>query len=113
MSWRTSTETRFLLQNQQGMNSSSVMTWFTFQGHSGDLWRSSTTVGGTYYERYFRVLEDGRLSVKFYGIELTSSQKLPNDEKFHHVAMVLNKKTGLSIFIDGIRGPQKSRQLEN
>ena len=86
------------------MNSSSVMTWFRFEGeNSGDLWHSSTTVGGTNHERYFRVLEDGRLSVKFYGIELTSSQKLPNDEKFHHVAMVLNKKTGLSIFIDGIR----------
>ena len=93
--------------NQQGMNSSSIMTWFKFQGHSGDLWRSSTTVGGTYYERYFRILEDGRLSVKFYGTELTSSQNLPNDPNdettFRHVAMVLNEQTGLSIFIDGIR----------
>ena len=56
----TSTVTRFLLQNQQGMNSSSVMTCLTFQGHSGDLWRSSTTVGGTYYERYFASSEDGQ-----------------------------------------------------
>ena len=80
------------------------MTWFRFEGeNSGDLWHSSTIVGGTNYERYFRVLEDGRLSVKFYGTELTSSQKLPNDERFHHVAMVLNKQTGLSIFIDGKR----------
>ena len=78
---RTSTSSPIHLQDQQGMNSSSVMTWFRFQGeNSGDLWHSSTIVGGTNYERYFRVLEDGRLSVKFYRTELTSSQKLPNDE---------------------------------
>ncbi|CAL6383485.1 unnamed protein product [Bathycoccus prasinos] len=100
---RTSTSSPFHLKDQQGMSSSSVMTWFTFQGHSGDLWRSSTTVGGKLYERSFRVDTDGTLSVNFYGTELRSLQKLPNDEKFHHVAMILNKQIGLSIFIDGSR----------
>ena len=100
---RTSTSSPFHLKDQQGMSSSSVMTWFTFQGHSGDLWRSSTTVDGKLYERSFRVDTDGTLSVNFYGTELRSLQKLPNDEKFHHVAMILNKQIGLSIFIDGSR----------
>jgi hypothetical protein len=75
------------------------MTWFYFNGNSGNIWFSASEDGNK-YNRTFSVDSSGRLTVKYYNRTLNSTKTLALNT-FSHVAMVLNKQEGLSIFING------------
>ena len=83
------------------------MSWFSFNGAEGSIWSSVSEDGGVRVDRSFRGDNQGYLHAKYYNEELKSSNALKEDE-FAHVAMVLNKESGFSIYINGNRVAHKS-----
>ena len=89
------------------MEESAVMSWFSFDGGEGSIWSSVSEDGGIHVDRRFRVDNQGYLHAEYYNEELKSSIALTISE-FAHVAMVLNKESGFSIYINGNRVAHES-----
>ena len=97
---------KFKLKGRQSMKESAVMSWFSFNGAEGSIWSSVSEDGGDVDRS---TCNQGYLHAKYYNEELKSSNALKEDE-FAHVAMVLNKESGFSIYINGNRAHDQSQR---
>ena len=100
-----SPEFKFKLPGRHSMRSSAVMSWFSFENEAGTIWRSDY---GEPHDRRFGVDKNGYVYAEYYNEEKLTSKKKLVAHKFAHVAMLLNKENGLSIYIDGERVAHRS-----
>ena len=101
---RTSHSTAFVLNDQKAMSKSSIMTWVRLSQRTGGdqyLW-FAMGYDSKDYQKSFGI--DASLAticaVERQKVKVTGSKVLEVDE-WYHVAMNLNKQTGLSIYVDG------------
>jgi hypothetical protein len=115
---RTSSGDDYIIENQPLMHSSTIMTWVrieqtSFQSSTttssvAPIWFSQGLSKDSRYQKLFGIKKDSRtLFAKYFNEELSSSTALSYD-KMHHVAMVLNKENGLTLFLDGVPVAHKS-----
>ena len=86
------------------------MTWINLGDQdeitAGDLWRGKggPTEDDDQLDKYFRIKSDRTLEAGFFDrdkeININTIDTVPSSN-WHHVAMVLNKKYGFSIFLNG------------
>ena len=92
-------------------SSSAIMTWINLGDQdeitAGDLWRGKggPTEDDDQLDKYFRIKSDRTLEAGFFDrdeneINTNTIDTVPSSN-WHHVAMVLNKKYGFSIFLNG------------
>ena len=115
---RTSSGDDYIMENQPLMHSSAIMTWVRIEQTSfpsstttssvAPIWFSQGPSKDSRYQKLFGIKKDSRtLFAKYFNEELSSSTALSYD-KMHHVAMVLNKENGLTLFLDGVPVAHKS-----
>ncbi|CAL6391806.1 unnamed protein product [Bathycoccus prasinos] len=115
---RTSSGDDYIMENQPLMHSSAIMTWVRIEQTSfpsstttssvAPIWFSQGPSKDSRYQKLFGIKKGSRtLFAKYFNEELSSSTALSYD-KMHHVAMVLNKENGLTLFLDGVPVAHKS-----
>ncbi|HAT52474.1 MAG TPA: hypothetical protein DCS80_04275, partial [Betaproteobacteria bacterium] len=100
---RTSHSTAFVLNDQKAMSKSSIMTWVRLSQRTGGdqyLW-FAMGYDSKDYQKSFGIDASGHAFAQLNAkVKVTGSKVLEVDE-WYHVAMNLNKQTGLSIYVDG------------
>ena len=109
---RTSSGGDYFMENQPLMESSAIMSWIRIEEASfssssvissvAPIWFSEGPSKDSRYVKFFGIKRDSKtLYAKYFNEELSSSTALSYN-RMHHVAMVLNKEYGFTLFLDGV-----------